>query len=806
MSLPLRSLAKVTWYGPMADKSSDAMTTVGGAGKQGFSYTRWFIDPRGTGDLFDPSKPPTPTETYFRNMTQTTTNSFWYVPELRGACFPPFYVPTDPQTYLCPSDSQWQTPRAGGLPDWGVSTNWMRKIHNARGGDMIGALWTPQDTSTIGYLRTRSEVPADTSFLLRYVLYSQDQTETSTKAPKRRGLVVYLGVLGSQARWAIDLREAHTELGSDTYFHHNAWSLYRYVDNAWIREDVAPTSSFGSLEPNASVGTMADDELRFFSIGGYFLMGTRSMPSAWLYTTKGSSGADKDYGAYYDRSYIGIEVHNCRAWIALYPILFSSKIRMQTPPVSYARTWDDTLFNWKTGDMDFGYKDNRYLYGGTPGVGYTNTYVTNGDKEAYYDFTVSNLTPSTVVQGIANVSGRTTTPIFYFTREIHNTILETNTLVDSPVDISEFVEDINITLDESGRGHTGSITLRDFTIDAYTGAYATATNTTPSRICRGMGRVKVEFNHYTNSNSLAEGKTTAFIGYCSGMEYDDSGVFPMMKLNLQDRTALWNNGRATMWRLPNLAGTNFVSAMNLVLSHWGVDTNNDVSFYPGMNADIPLHDGSAILTFDDSEDIQNVLDRICDLCDMKWLITKDNVVAFDPALDPNYYSYTSASAALVVNPTVADSGILKVEAPVTVSRDFNESWNRVYVEGNDPRGNLISSFAIAHGLDLTSSNYPLYTGRPLWLTRQEPDNTNPALTVVKMARELAENAQTVQVSAIGSNVLPEDIVWFTNTTNLGPDVTNSLMKVRGKSSSVSFVDGDSIWTDEYTCSRFWLGG
>jgi len=422
----------------------------------------------------------------------------------------------------------------------------------------------------------------------------------------------------------------------------------------------------------------------------------------------------------------------------------------------------------------------------TPDCAYAGSFVVDDapTRTGHLAVTIANTGPLWTY-GVG--SGRARTPVLYNVQEIHRTVLGAGAAGD-PVDLAADIEELTVTHDDRGRGATCTLKVRNYQVDALeTSGYLLGHLDDQ---LKGIGLVTVELAHVYADATPNGAFITCFTGYAESFEpYVDEQGFPMLEIKLGDRSRTWTEGEGTMHDLPDVSGWDLAEAVELLLTHHGVDAADIVwpVDYPASKLYIPLQEGTAAGRHTPDTGIDKVLDDICQAVGVRWRLRRTARSSFGGTHAP-WGPPTSRSTPPPSRPRTRSSG-----TPGTRSTSPRSATRSRC--GARPAGAWRPRRGMVHGPSLTDDTSAAYLGRRRRRRIADPTNPNPA---VRAQQELFEGliaGRTFTWQTVGHDLWPGDLVAIELEGLLIPSGTKA--EITGKTSSWS--EGDWRWRDEYTC-------
>ncbi len=742
MAYPVRSKGRVLWTPP--DQDPQPVT-------DGYCADHLFVDARETGEAIDVTEPPSPGELWWRFASD---DQIMPIPELRGAIQRPRAHPLDPEVDTRPANGSWSTSAWASHASWSavVQEGLRRKV----------ALYAPAGEPVAdGWLITQDLWYRCGCFGLLYELMTPSGLDVDDN-PVATGIEVILGIQSGVGHYKLSLpNPVRGDTGSST------WQIWRKT-NAGV--ELVDLIHAPGRKPRPE-GQPQFESLMIIPAVGKLVILTSRMERAWVFT--------RDGGCWPRVGKIGVRVFGCRAWLLPQVIDFAGACTITGPTHAYdahlTLTGEAHVVGMTDGDDP-----------STPDCAYAGSFVVDDapTRTGHLAVTIANTGPLWTY-GVG--SGRARTPVLYNVQEIHRTVLGAGAAGD-PVDLAADIEELTVTHDDRGRGATCTLKVRNYQVDALeTSGYLLGHLDDQ---LKGIGLVTVELAHVYADATPNGAFITCFTGYAESFEpYVDEQGFPMLEIKLGDRSRTWTEGEGTMHDLPDVSGWDLAEAVELLLTHHGVDAADIVwpVDYPASKLYIPLQEGTAAGRHTPDTGIDKVLDDICQAVGVRWRLRADGTFEF------RWYPRAVGAADFTLDPTTVTPED-KIEWDARHAIDFTAICNEVEVRGKT-RWGVETAARMVHGPSLTDDTSAAYLGRRRRRRIADPTNPNPA---VRAQQELFEGliaGRTFTWQTVGHDLWPGDLVAIELEGLLIPSGTKA--EITGKTSSWS--EGDWRWRDEYTC-------
>lgn len=861
---PVRSYAAASWIPPLED---NPIVT------HGRWYDRYFVDPRDDSRVTDIGAPPTVGEAFWR---ESRLSNITIVPELRGAILSPKRIHLDPDLYLTPMKSgslrlkgQWYDKEEE--PD----EPWRSRWHEGMGVKI--ALFSPQETAEglldprVGTIQTRNREPINRSWIWWYQL-AAPPVYKGEETPPLSGIIFYMGIRYGIPQWALFLPRPHPD-----YDDSGDWQLWQVVGTQggvpiWaLRDKIRQPSGGGSTQAASPMPQW----ISLLNIVGRGVILHSDLEKSWLYTPPG--------GFVVREGYMAAMLWNCRGWVSPGWVLYPQQAQIMGPWAEVP-SWVtlDGEAHMRALVTSFTNPSPSYDVGGD--AYYTSTYWTkadeDGDPAPGADPESATTMPSTGSDGtsaqgsrwgrpkvtVSNLSteegahvrftsgnyyfvtGCRYTPLLLCFQEGHRTVIDNRD--PQPLDLTPHILEFSASFPDAGRGATATLRLRNYrTVAGNPGKWDPDSRGFLDDLLVGEGRIQIQAGHQYGGEAVDlwepgeepvdtpqdralvepsqdDALTALFTGYVVSKEagLDAEGLWPELTLQLQDRTFLWQDGKAPMIFLPDLGGWDFKEAASLVLQQFGVrvsDTHanpvaplypSEVIFpedYDSYPVRIRSQETSATLKFDPTTSAVDALDRICELVGYRWRIRQDGKIAFRWGAtfqeEPDLVIDEADAASWTLGPLDVEEAQL-VEGSLRATKDYAQARTVTMVVGIDKWGRVKEAI-YSNGAALTDTTAPDFVGRYLWDLSVEPDNAAPDLAAQLRHYENAQWGQTVEWTSVG-RPLDLGMIVQVKVSHLGVPLGTYCVVV-SKSISLTASEGQQeppLWREGYVVQPLPMGG
>lgn len=748
MQTPVRAYAQLVRRPALHDTQPQA---------GGWCVDRYFVDARDLPDeRSDPAEPPAGSAAYWADAV---TSDLLLVPELRGAILSPRRVMLHADESIHPCVSPLQ---GYGLHDWWSATRptepWMLKTHQDSGARI--ALFAPADASARGSVRTTGVQPKAGSFLWLYRTFAPPAgTDGWTDTPA--GVWIHSGCQPGRLPFlSLWLPQPHPSDDSTNQWAVCSWTRDEGGDPLAVWLDKRPQPRSRSHEGALDVAT---DWVMVLNVVGRLVVQHSRLEGAWVYAPAG--GVSLRQGA------CAFEIYGSRGWAQFGRVEFPARCVVRSPVASYG--------NWiaKPAEMRVDALASRIA---DPLVGdatYAVTYEVV--EEAAETFRARH----TVT--VTNRSDGRRTPLLFRIQEIHRARLSSDTGADE--DLTSLLRRVRVSHEAKGRGATATAALRNWEPpELGSGAYTLG----GLDELRGIDRWTLALGHQSPEGK--EALVPQLVGYTTGLRRNRRGLWPEVTVELQDRTCLWEDGKATMLFVPDLSGMDFREAMLLLLNLKEVPEDEVV--FPDNYADhamaLPRQELSAAAKFREDTGLIEALDRLAALCWMKWRIRPDGRVEFrwSPAPAP-------APSFVLSESTVMPRD--RILAAATAS-DYRHVRTVSYTRGRDEWGADLEALFNAGAAYLIDESSPQFVGRRLYTATVEPDNKAPGTMAQRRLFETRDLAIRLEWQTIGRDLWLDDVVEV-QVPHLGvPLGTRFVIRSKTSEAAAGLRPGDLRWHDSYT--------
>jgi len=743
---PFRSYGSTIWLPP---ESVPRPITYG------WCHDRYFVDPAETAIQNDPMAPASvggyewSTDRPDGGVASLAADVL-YIPPLRGAIQTPWPYFKNVEDYLTPVD-----PDTGIWSAWyDANTNptgvWFKYKVDSLGGKKV-ALYSPTTLDDRAMLITKGQEPVARSFQIDYQLLAAENDE-ETSWPQYRGLKLHLGVQEFQPEYTLWLPYPHID-----YPESNWLALYHW-DSA-TKTSVVDRRRLELTQQSELL--IAPHKIRVLFVGGRLLFHHTLLGETWWVVTPATALEPR-------KGCVAIEVFGARGWFTYSQLLFAETTEVVGPELQYSDRY--TL----DGEATIIHVTTKLDNPTTPDISVEGKFsiTSKPDRKGRAVATVTN---NSIEDYAAKHMHRRTGILFDF-QEIHRTVIGT-TASFSPLDLSKNLLEFSASYPETGRGATGTLVLRDYVTRSFE----------LLEVLRGMGQIQVKMGHL-----FREGQTPTvpiFTGFATKIERipaREGDMRPLVRVDVQDSTCVWQDGRATTVAMPDFTGWDVVDAITYIFEFWGIDASN--LFFPsGYSFIVRGQELSGGLKFDPDTEIMTAVDHLCTIAGLRWHIRPDGGIVF--RLTPE----TAWNPAFVLDAaTVTDAD--KVLLPASGTTDFTELRNVSYARGKDGRGHTKESLHI-YPTSVTDRNDLSFIGRELWRVNVDDSDTNPDLLAYRTLEADLRAGQYIKWRGYGRNIWPGDIVQC-NYAPLGVPV-GTRFKIVSKTLSYVAKPSDPVWTDDY---------
>jgi hypothetical protein len=726
MSYPVRSEAKVTWFSPANDKKPITY---------GQCADRYFQDVRLLNEARDPMVAPTPSEMFWR---ATTNTSLYVLPNVRGALFNAIKETEEPDDGIVPVEGLWQ-PIGWYDKNNNPSSPWIKKMHELfRYKVALYSPSTPPDFLGRGKIKCASTLSKGGGCSVGFKMFTPYVSE-NTKIRPYYGIRICFGIDINGWRYALNIPAEKCAVPNSDHW----WLEDR--DGLILDRISSPSGEEKGSESKA-------DWITIQNCAGMMVISSNLLgkDNEWVYAPVDNPNKDNDF---YDFNISGewsVEIWGCRGWISPGKLEYATETTLTSPKMYYP--------DWVTRASE--YKIN---YTSLP-----NTTVSMVAEE------VAGTITSTITH-----TNNETTPVLISLQEIHRTVLQDLPEQEDGIDITEYIKSISVNKGEDGKGHTASLTLRNWEIIDGVHTFGVLDDQ-----LLGIGKVKIELKH-----NIDEAFSHIFTGYATDMNNTRSGdsLYPELSISLTDATFFLQDNRSTGLGLPSFAGWNFIEAIELIFEHWGWDID-DILDLTDISADLKIPNQllSDNLKFEADTDLYDIIDKICYMSNVHWTIEGDGTFNF------TNYPLTYASSVFTIQEDNADDKDMIFN--VDTSRNYNDIRTVFYGLGVDKYG--FTREHLYYNGRCFDTDSDSYVGRSLYSITKEEDNSNINNTILRKLAEQSKIIRTVSWNTIGKNLQPGDKVTF-DVDHCGLASGTELII---KSVSIDIDTSDiPIWKESYTC-------
>lgn len=812
-AIPTATRALATWTDPRHDDNA--------VGTMGFCLDHLLVDATDR----EPQVPGAPPSYNGWFWDHTANNYFLAIPELRGAILAPKVQTVDADDLLQPCDNlgtadTWHTTLVP--KPWHLTTHAVTgtKVAHYAPADLAASLAAHEQ-----YLITLSAAPKNRAHYLNYLLAPPDPDGDGQ--PEPYGYWIHFGIVAGQAQYSLRIPGAPSPTDPYSY-----WEiLYRWEDvgGTWTALPVASRNGGSHAKRVGDVEGYNDHLWIIPTVTGLCLW---RPDDGWVYTRA-------DWGGVRAGD-VMIEVYGCRAWFAygwcLFPQTATIRSAVQSYDVAYTTvdlaapstlTVRGTVvpMGHATQDYNAPGTDLSFVLGGEPN---TLTGQPSGIDVVAETATattgrlVATFTNHSPVDTLGGVSGcRTPGGVLYGLAECHDTYYPyAGRPLETSVDLEPFLESVELTEEASGHGDRCTIVLRDLNVTAGTGGQPdTYEPGWVSQRLLGQGRVTLALQHifaeavggsHSPASDVGDDTLVAFDGVVDEIRIDQAGVIGKIAITAQDVSLLWAGDQATKASFPQPAGWDFRSYTTRLVSqafvphsaarpriHYPADVTDSTGASPVW---IPDQHGGATISFDPSAGLVDILDRICEVCEMTWYVRAGHVY-FDHAYD----WMTQEPVFTLDSETITGRDLVIV--PFTYRRSYRDSLTHAFCRGRDLSGWEVGAMA-KDATALTDPDDPFFVGRWRQATRFEPDNAEPQKTATRMLRDAQWSVGELTWSTIWRDLHPGDVVETQITTERVPLPLGTRFRITAATTSLALVPeagDDPVALSTYTAQLVQLG-
>lgn len=709
-----------------------------------------------------------------RGDTQTVSQEFWadadtrgirYMEGLRGATFTPIFFRLDADGYIPCRTNDSRFTSCGWYPNTVTTdkteSHWQKFYCETVKHDVAYFYWkTPASGSTIatgychGYIRT----PLDAlgryqGGRLNFTAYSDPKVVTistnSTVQIDYRGAIFYIGMdADMKAQYAIKLPLEEDPVNDDSQF----CSLYKYIDDTYYLVDRVPTGkSHDKWNENKGKGTFFENYIQVENILGRLVISSNMLSTPWIY---------------HEDKLIDLRGGGMGARLfAIGGDVAFDNIRYVKNAIIKGKKSLTPKWTTSAASVNLVYAE-RFYYD-------CSSYRSFVDTTSPYE----NYNSGHTIVSISNWS-EVRTPVFYSIQELHYPQWVAATTATVYL-LSDYIDSMSIKWNETGRGATASLTVRDWYHDPVTNTYSGGTI---SSILSGVDKVQIALAH--------DGATpaTIYTGYVTKIEHFTDSPWPSLTLELADKGFFFAESRQNNVWLPCFAGWDLRHAVTYALNHWGWDTTETgLVFdedYPETGWRIPVVEETGIWQLPLETSLDELFDKLAELTDFRWYIDNDII----------YWKFDKPSTGIdfYLDDLALETGdrVLRINN----SKDFNLTRNVTWGRGLDAAGHPAEVvYKYKSSFDTNSQEH---TGVELWRVLVEPDNPNIAGKVLRTLQDECRLVQEIEWNTWGKTLMPGDIVQC-NIDNLDIPAGTEFV-INTKESTIQRLEGSTpIWRDQY---------
>lgn len=714
-----------------------------------------------------------------------TISGLRWVDELEGATLTPkylhyqSYVPmtkvstigqivTDTNTSIIPC--HWDYYSGINIYDSGTRIYKYDKIKNeVSKRDLIMSFSTALNGSTDGNFITRNELANDTGGKWTFGLFSpkKDPSDTSNEM-KHAGVWVFIGMrvqkdeegnsLGSCPQYGLYIPTNRDIDNNPESAYMQFWKFTSVRDTT----KVSPTQRWnGSIidQTNSpfSFVSSGEDKIHFLNVQYETICGqmyfTFSMndgsESNWLVTSEidlrisAGRGATKIFGM---TGYCGFATiyYSETATINIIKTIYRPEISL-TPHLHLVGDERYSAFTVTPSIIE-----DSEAHGATIGLTITNTSLNNR-----------------------------ATPVFYELQEYHETVFNEAIEEFEPIDISEYVTNLDIQYGEFFRGSTATLTCRNFN------PAVASSNGELAALLSGSMACTIEMAQH-NGEEVAPTPATIYQGYIVEKPVDVSGIHAKMTIKLQDKTCLF--GKLSGKSPSRVAGWDFKAYTSLILNNEFIHGDN--IYYPLDYVDgswkFPHKYGDWSMDFSPEASVVDVLDKCCEVAMMTWEINQYGNVVF------RWKYPKDTTPVFTLNSTSEEAEYVEV---LDSSANLNEIASIYIIKGTDANGYPFDyTFKWMPAYDEAK---PYYIGRDKYKLLTETNIPNVLIWAQDQIIEEYQNSVIIGwTSRGGKNIWPGSCVLVDDLPDVG--FTSEKFEVVSKSSSLKWDGQREMWIDSYT--------